>query len=78
MALGDIVLEVIRVKRDQGDGTYLLEMKLSDEQVAFLVTFAMNQLVNQGVASFIDIEEAQEDEEDDDEGFPQLDKSKLN
>lgn len=72
-------MEITRVFKQQEDGSYIFEMKLTDEQVAFLVNFALGQLVTAGVAAYIDLdEEGNAFDASETEETLQVDISKLN
>jgi hypothetical protein len=50
-------MQITRVFKQQEDGSYIFEMKLSEEQVGFLVNFAVGELVQAGIANYIDLDE---------------------
>lgn len=50
-------MQITRVFKQADDGDYTFELRLSDEQVAFLVNFAVGQLVTAGLATYEDLDE---------------------
>ncbi len=55
------MLIVKRVKRES-DGAYDVTWKVSEDQMGFLITFAINSLVREGLISIEDVEEVDKEE----------------
>ena len=50
-------MEIIRVKKQLEDGSFDVQLKLSEEQVTYLVSFAVGQLLQAGILQYITVDE---------------------